>query len=340
MATAEQSRITARELALVALGAAVFAIVMNWPLILNLGSHIPLDLGDPLPQAWQVAWGGHALLHQPLHFFDANQFWPFHQTLAFSDALIGYAPAGLIGSGPARRRGPLRPALPVRLRAGVLRRLPARPRARPRARGGARGRRRLRVRAVPARAGRPPAGDLERRHPAGPRARGAGLRDAQPLGDARRLAGGALAGLARLQPRAPVRLPAPAPDRDRDRDLVPPRAAGARPPSARRGARGRARVRDLHGPAQHPLPARRRPLPAGDALAGGRRGLLRAARGLPLGVRGEPGLGPDHRRVSERPLDRPGEDAVPGPARRMPRDRRGDLARLAPRPAHRARAWA
>ena len=100
MATAEQSRITARELALVALGAAVFAIVLNWPLILNLGSHIPLDLGDPLPQAWQVSWGGHALIHQPLHFFDANQYWPFHQTLAFSDALIGYAPAGLIGSGP------------------------------------------------------------------------------------------------------------------------------------------------------------------------------------------------------------------------------------------------
>ena len=100
MAAAEQSRITAREVALVALGAAVFSIVMNWPLILNLGSHIPLDLGDPLPQAWQVSWGGHALLHQPLHFFDANQYWPFHQTLAFSDALIGYAPAGLIGSGP------------------------------------------------------------------------------------------------------------------------------------------------------------------------------------------------------------------------------------------------
>ena len=39
-------------------------------------------------------------LHQPLHFFQANQFWPLHDTLAFSDALIGYAPAGLIGSGP------------------------------------------------------------------------------------------------------------------------------------------------------------------------------------------------------------------------------------------------
>jgi len=97
---AEETRVGAREVALVALGAIVFAIVMNWPLILNLGETIPLDLGDPMPQAWQVAWGGHALLHQPLHFFDANQYWPFSQTLAFSDALIGYAPAGLFGSGP------------------------------------------------------------------------------------------------------------------------------------------------------------------------------------------------------------------------------------------------
>src|ERR671924_2378199 len=73
---------------------------MNWPLVLHLGETIPKDLGDPLPQSWQVAWGGHALADQPLHFFQSNQFWPFKDTLAFSDALVGYAPAGLFGSGP------------------------------------------------------------------------------------------------------------------------------------------------------------------------------------------------------------------------------------------------
>ncbi|MGH2960003.1 MAG: hypothetical protein ACRDKE_10390, partial [Solirubrobacterales bacterium] len=45
------------------------------------------------------AWGGHALIHQPLEFFQANQYWPLKDTLAFSDALIGYAPSGVIGSG-------------------------------------------------------------------------------------------------------------------------------------------------------------------------------------------------------------------------------------------------
>jgi hypothetical protein len=90
----------ARELGLAALGALLLAVVMHWPLILNLGDTIPKDLGDPLPQSWQIAWGGRALAHQPLEFFQSNQFWPEPDSLAFGDALIGYAPFGLIGDGP------------------------------------------------------------------------------------------------------------------------------------------------------------------------------------------------------------------------------------------------
>jgi hypothetical protein len=72
---------------------------MHWPLVLHLGRDVPRDIGDPLVQAWEVAWGGHALLHQPLDFFQANTFWPSKNSLAFSDALAGYAPAGAIGEG-------------------------------------------------------------------------------------------------------------------------------------------------------------------------------------------------------------------------------------------------
>jgi hypothetical protein len=93
-------QIGARELVLAALGSVAAAVAMHWPLPLHLGRAVPRDLGDPLPQAWQVAWDGHALLHQPLDFFQANIFWPLKNTLAFSDALVGYAPAGAIGSGP------------------------------------------------------------------------------------------------------------------------------------------------------------------------------------------------------------------------------------------------
>ena len=192
------SEMTRREVGLAALGACLLAIVMTWPLIWHLGSTVPRDIGDPLAEAWQPAWGGHALLHQPLHFFDANRFWPTKYSLAFGDALIGYAPSGLIGSGPARGDGPLRPALHLRLRARLLRRLPARPRARARA-GRSRDRRSgLRVRAVPARAGRPPAGDLERRDTAGRGLRRTRHPTAQPLVDLLGLDSGGLAVVDRL----------------------------------------------------------------------------------------------------------------------------------------------
>src|SRR3954453_12747065 len=89
-----------RELLFAALTAVFVALLMHWPLPLVLGRDVPRDLGDPLPQAWQVAGDGHALTHQPLDFFQANVFWPLKNSLAFSDALVGYAPFGLIGSGP------------------------------------------------------------------------------------------------------------------------------------------------------------------------------------------------------------------------------------------------
>jgi hypothetical protein len=88
------------EIAAAGLVAVAVALAMHWPLPLHLDSSFAKDLGDPSFQAWQVAWGGHALLHQPLDFFQSNAYWPLRNTFAFSDALIGYAPAGLIGNGP------------------------------------------------------------------------------------------------------------------------------------------------------------------------------------------------------------------------------------------------
>src|SRR3954447_9784521 len=88
-----------REIVLVALAACALALLMHWPLPLHLSRDIPRDVGDPIVQAWEVAWGGHALIHQPLDYFQANTFWPLDDSLAFSDALAGYAPAGALGSG-------------------------------------------------------------------------------------------------------------------------------------------------------------------------------------------------------------------------------------------------
>jgi hypothetical protein len=84
-----------KEVALSVLAGVTLAIAMTWPLAIDLWTDVGKDLGDPLLQAWQVAWIGHALVSNPLDLWQANTFWPLEDALAFSDALIGYAPAGL-----------------------------------------------------------------------------------------------------------------------------------------------------------------------------------------------------------------------------------------------------
>jgi hypothetical protein len=92
--------VTAREVLAVCVGACLLSVGMNWPIAAHLGSHIGEDLGDPVRTAWQLAWQGHAILHHPLHLWNANAFWPHRETFAFSDSLLGYLPASLIGHGP------------------------------------------------------------------------------------------------------------------------------------------------------------------------------------------------------------------------------------------------
>jgi hypothetical protein len=89
----------AREIAWIALAGVALAILTTWPLVLHMGSRIAPDLGDPVRTAWQVAYVGHAMLHDPLHLFDANAFYPHPLSLAFSDSLLGYGPAAFFGSG-------------------------------------------------------------------------------------------------------------------------------------------------------------------------------------------------------------------------------------------------
>ena len=91
--------ISRREVAYAFLAGLVLAVITSWPLVLHMQSRIAPDLGDPVRTAWEVAWVGHAMLHQPLHIFDANVFYPHPLSLAFSDSLLGYGPAALFGSG-------------------------------------------------------------------------------------------------------------------------------------------------------------------------------------------------------------------------------------------------
>ena len=79
----------------------LLAAVASWPLVRSLwrSTVVPQDAGDPLYQAWQLAWGGHALTAAPARLFEANGFFPATPSLAYSDSLLGYAPFGLIGDG-------------------------------------------------------------------------------------------------------------------------------------------------------------------------------------------------------------------------------------------------
>jgi hypothetical protein len=87
------------ELLWVILAGVALAVLTTWPLVLHLSSRISPDLGDPVRTAWQIAWVGHAMLHDPLHLFDSNAFYPHPLSLAFSDSLLGYGPAAFFGSG-------------------------------------------------------------------------------------------------------------------------------------------------------------------------------------------------------------------------------------------------
>ena len=86
------------------LGGALLAAVLTWPLVRSLSSVVPQDAGDPLGQAWFLSWGGHALSVSPVAWltgavFEGNTFFPAQPSAAFSDSLLGYFPAALVGDG-------------------------------------------------------------------------------------------------------------------------------------------------------------------------------------------------------------------------------------------------
>ncbi|NUT04554.1 MAG: hypothetical protein HOV76_13830 [Hamadaea sp.] len=88
------------EWTLAALASLVIAAAMTWPALEYPLYTIPKDIWDPTLQAWQMAWAGHAVTTNPLAVWDSNTFYPEPYSYAFSDTLLGYFPAGLLGTGP------------------------------------------------------------------------------------------------------------------------------------------------------------------------------------------------------------------------------------------------
>ncbi|MHB0969735.1 MAG: DUF4214 domain-containing protein [Thermoanaerobaculia bacterium] len=75
---------------------AVFALylalttLMTWPLARQIAG-ATADQVDPYINTWIVSWVGRTLVSNPAALFDAPMFYPAHDTLAFSENLIGIA---------------------------------------------------------------------------------------------------------------------------------------------------------------------------------------------------------------------------------------------------------
>lgn len=65
-------------------------VLMTWPWVLHLRDAVA-DRGDPYMISWTLWWDYHQTFHNPLHLFDANVFYPYRYTLAFSENDYGVA---------------------------------------------------------------------------------------------------------------------------------------------------------------------------------------------------------------------------------------------------------
>ncbi|MEV4540103.1 hypothetical protein [Micromonospora echinaurantiaca] len=88
------------EWTLATVGSLLLAVLLTWPTLRYPRHTLPQDYWDPSLQAWQMAWSGHILLTNPAQLWHANTFFPESWSFAFSDTLLGYAPAGMLGTGP------------------------------------------------------------------------------------------------------------------------------------------------------------------------------------------------------------------------------------------------
>lgn len=72
----------------------ILTALILWPLTAHLATSANNE-GDDLQQMWSMGWVMHSLTHDPSNLFNGNIFYPYLNTLAYSDNLIPQALLGL-----------------------------------------------------------------------------------------------------------------------------------------------------------------------------------------------------------------------------------------------------
>ncbi len=73
----------------IAAGFILLSLWVTWPLVLHLDEALPGDLGDPLLNTWILGWDADRLRHGLAGLWNAPIFFPYRNTLAFSEHLLG-----------------------------------------------------------------------------------------------------------------------------------------------------------------------------------------------------------------------------------------------------------
>jgi hypothetical protein len=93
------TRVLGHEWTLVVLGGLALSLVLNWKILAEPHS-LPHGTVDSAVGAYLLAWGGHAVVRAPAGLWHVNAFFPAPFGFAYGDSMLGYAPLGLIGTGP------------------------------------------------------------------------------------------------------------------------------------------------------------------------------------------------------------------------------------------------
>jgi hypothetical protein len=97
--TGRLGRFASHEWTVVSVLGVLLSVAMTWPSALHPSDTLPEDLGDPPLVAWILSWSGHAVADDPTNLWHTNAFFPNQYSFAFTDTLLGYLPANLIGTG-------------------------------------------------------------------------------------------------------------------------------------------------------------------------------------------------------------------------------------------------